>query len=136
MNQRYSNLNLYIAEKNKPVGCGYFYIITTSYLSHTAFTNREAFKKWLRLTGLKIGKRGWGERSRSFKLEGQYHSNCVMLDNKEFFNTYGHLEPFEKLCNGDYSIGFVERDELNGNILHYQNPNTNRFILEYKNILK
>jgi len=132
--QTYSqHWNLYFHPHNeKPVGCGYYYIVTNGAMSHTAFRTKIALKRWLNETGLKLGKKGW--MGRSISLTGTYTRNCEMLNTKEFFNKYGHLEPFYALDNGRYSIGFIERKE-SGNVLHIQNVNTDRPELDYQKIL-
>jgi hypothetical protein len=119
---------LHIADKSKPpIGCGYYYIVTHGAYSHTAFRTKRALKVWLKQTGLKIGKRTY---NRCVYLTGNYIRDNEMIDTKEFFNKYGHLEPFYALDNGDYSIGFIEHSP-EGNTLHIQNPNTDRPILDY-----
>ena len=98
-------------------------------MSHTAFRTKLALKTWLNITGLKLeGRKGW--LNRSVALSGTYTRNTEMLDTREFYNKYGHSEPFYALDNGNYSIGFIERREA-GNILHIQNCNTDRPILDY-----
>lgn len=134
--QTYSDSwNLYIHPKNEnPVGCGYYYLVTNGAMSHTAFRTKLALKTWLNITGLKLaGRKSW--LNRSVKLSGTYTRNTVMMNAKEFYNTYGHLEPFYALDNGDYSIGFIERKET-GNVLHIQNPNTDRPILDYFKVME
>ena len=50
--------NLHFCDQKKPpVGCGYYYIVTHGAMSHTAFRTKKELKTWLRLVGLKIGKR-------------------------------------------------------------------------------
>jgi len=124
---------LYLHPQNLPaVGCGYYYIVSHGAFSHTAFRTKKALKTWLSQTGLKIGKRN---NYRSVRLVGDYDRTLCMMNTKEFFNTYGHLEPFYALDNGSYSIGFIDRRE-DGNILLIQNPNTDRPILDYQKVRK
>ena len=132
--QKYSGCwSLYIHPKTeKPVGCGYYYVITCGAMSHTAFRTKRALKLWLQNTGSKIGRRSYGK---TVSLLGTYYRNTVMMDNRKFYNTFGHLEPFYALDNGDFTVGFIERAET-GNILHIQNPNTDRPILDYMKISK
>jgi len=126
------SLYLYICDQSKPaVGCGYFFLITTGAMSHTAFRTKKALKTWLKLTGLKIGRRS----GRQIKLIGNYTRNLEMSNMAEFYAKYGKHEPFYALDNGQYSIGFCERKET-GNILHIQNPNTDRPVLDYFKVMK
>lgn len=127
--QEHPKLIMNIHDQKLPaIGCGYYYTITTYCTAHTAFKTTEAMKLWLNQTGLKIGKRMWG---RAVRLTGTYFTDMVMLNNARFFAEYGQLEAIRWLSNGDYIIGFLERRE-NGNIIHYQNPNTNRLVLDYR----
>lgn len=127
-----NNLSLYIQDKKDlPIGCGYYYIIKSKSMSHTAFRTKEAFKTWLKITGIKIGRR-YAQRG-NVKLVGQYTSVCEMLNTKDFLKKYAHLEPYYALSNGEYTIGFYEQ-RPEGNILYYQNPNTDRPILDYKKV--
>lgn len=133
MNMEYNKLSLYIHDKNKaPVGCGYYYVVTNASTSHTAFRTKEALKYWLKTTGLKIGKRHWGS---AMFLTGSYTSVCEMLNNDEFIAKHAGKKTFYSLCNGSYSIGFIEETPT-GNILYCQNPNTDRFIFDYFKVMK
>jgi hypothetical protein len=130
MKTTYKNLHLFIQDsKKEPIGCGYYYIVTCGAMPHTAFRTKRAFKEWLSKTGLRIGKRTGWNRSRSVMLVGEYTEECVMLNNIEFFKEYGHLEPTYNLCNGDYTIGFIDRQT---NTIYSQNPNTDRFIFDHR----
>lgn len=131
MNQEYKSLSLTIVDRDKNpqgVGCGYYYLILSGGSSHTAFRTKTGLKGWLKLTGLKIGKRTW---HRSVQLLGGYSRSLEMHNSIDFFNRYGGLEPFPALDNGSYSIGFKE-NTANGVVLHIQNPNTDRMELDYK----
>ena len=126
------NFNLcFHDQKKEAVGCGYYYTVTCGAMSHTAFRTKKALKVWLNQTGLKMSKRSWG---RSVILTGSYVRNLEMMNTKKFYNTYGHLEPFYALDNGDYTIGFIERLD-SGNVLHIQNPNMDRPILDYFKVM-
>lgn len=123
--------NLYIHPSSLPaVGCGYYFIITKGAMSHTAFRTKKALNTWLSQTGLKIGKRRNG---RSVNLLGDYQRKSVMMDTKTFYNTYGHLEQFYVLDNGNYTIGFIDRSGIE-NVLYLQNCNMDRPILDYRKV--
>lgn len=123
--------HLYLHPSNLPaVGCGYYYIVTKGCTSHTAFRTKKALKTWLNQTGLKIGHR---TSYRSVSLVGEYTRTCMMMNQKEFLNSFGHLEPFYVLDNGSYSIGFIDR-KPDGNVLYLQNVNTDRPVLDYQKI--
>ena len=126
----YNNLYLFIQDsEKKPIGCGYYYIVTCGAMSHTAFRTKKALKYWLKTTGLRIGRRGkWRG---TINLKGSYQEGMEMLNTDEFFIKHAGKKPYYALCNGEYSIGFIEQTD-EGNILYYQNPNTDRMILDYK----
>lgn len=129
MDQVYEKMYVCIQDKKKPpVGCGYYYTISAMLGAHTAFATKEGFKLWLNITGLKLGKRGWGN---TVQLIGTYERRTLMLNNNEYYAQYGHLEPIRVMDNGDYCIGYVDRAGLH-NIIYVQNPNTNRKELNYQ----
>ena len=72
---------------------------------------------------------------RNVYLIGNYTRNLVMLDMADFYAKYGKFKPFYALDNGSYSIGFCEIRDC-GNILHIQNPNTDRPIIDYFKVSK
>jgi hypothetical protein len=129
----YSKLNLFIQDQTKkPIGCGYYYIVTNGGTSHTAFRTNKALKYWLKITGLKIGKRShWG--GGNVNLTGSYKQVVECLNNNEFFAKHAGKKTYYALCNGSYSIGFIDETPT-GNVLYCQNPNTDRFILDYKKV--
>ncbi len=132
MKTEFNKLQLFIQDKDKePIGCGYYYIVTNGSGSHTAFRTKKALNVWLKNTAIKIGKRGYW--SGVVHLEGQYTSAMEMLNNDEFFAKHAGQKTYFALCNGAYSIGFIE-ETPNGNVLYHQNPNTDRFILDYNKV--
>lgn len=134
MNTQYNKLSLFIQDKSKkPIGCGYYYIVTNGATSHTAFRTKTALKYWLKITGIRIGKRQWCKGS--VKLTGSYSSVTEMLNNDEFIAKHAGKKTFYSLFNGSYSIGFIEETPT-GNILYCQNPNTDRFIFDYAKVTK
>lgn len=129
---KHTNLQVYIQSyKDEPIGCGYYYIVTSGAASHTAFRTKIAFLNWLKQTGLKLDRR----IGRTILLRGEYTRYSVMQDQHEFFKNFSQYTPFYALDNGDYTIGFYEETEQ-GNNLYIPNPNTNRPILNHRQVQK
>jgi hypothetical protein len=129
MLQTYSNLTF--SYREHAVGLGYHYLITNGGTSHTAFKTWNAFKYWLEITGLTFDE---ANKEQNFaRINGSYSVESELLDNQEFFAKFGGIKPYYALCNGSYSIGFIETTE-SGNVLHVQNPNTDRFLLEHRQV--
>jgi hypothetical protein len=101
----------------------YRYTITDTF-SHTAFRTKTGLLRWLKDTGLKIGKKSYGNTRH---LEGRYISNC-MMDEIAFASLEGRES--KTLSNGDYTPSKITQE--NGiNVINYLNPNCNREVLEY-----
>ena len=117
----------YFKYSEKEVGCGYHYLISTPSFSHTAFRTYIEFQKWLEVTGLIF------DEEKEI-ITGQYTRQTEMTNTDEFYKKYAGMKTFYALDNADYTIGFIENTD-NGNILHIQNPNTDRPILNYFKIM-
>ncbi len=99
----YRHLNPWHISKLKKSNYDYQYSAEDGH-HKTAFRSRHELKQWLKLTGLKIHKRGhWG----LIWLKGTFSQSSEMMNREEFFAKFGHLEPFPALSNG-YHIGFKE----------------------------
>lgn len=132
MNATYNKLTVTFADQTKPaIGCGYFFIVHNGWTSHTAFRTKRALRTWMKECGLKLGKR---IHSTCWEIKGQYSRNCEMISHDLFVNKYGKLTPFYALDNGDYTLGFIE-PTISGNVLHVQNPNSDRKVYDYFEVM-
>ena len=109
---------------------GYRYLIQHKATSSRAFHTKEGLDKWLKDTGLKIGKEGW---LGNFQLKGTFRE-VSMRGNSEKLDAWAKeqgLRASSQLDNGEYTRSYIKEGKT-GNTIYYLNPNYKREILPYK----
>ena len=149
MELKHTDLYITILETKEAIekyGSGYKYLIKDQNFSHCAFRTEEGLNYWLKITGLKIGKKIehlWN----TYHIEGIYFENSILGINpltkgkfkinakeKEIRNNLldGTKLDLNSNCawlsNGNYTKGYVEKSDQ-GNIIHYLNPNEHKRII-------
>lgn len=108
--------------------CGYWYVVTTGAMSHTAFRTRRGLDKWLGELGLsladsaKLNEPGTGGTA----IIGAYRREYTKLDRPAFEAMDGvRVIVYE---NGSPALGIITNDDDGIRTLHVTNPNNDRAV--------
>lgn len=110
--------------------CGYWYLVTTGSMAHTAFAEREHFMAWLEDRGLKLkGEMPKHEQLAGVHIEGKYRTSMHMSYDA-FYSIEG--KRIRTLCNGEYTLGIIAQDPDGIYNVHTLNPNMrDRIVFDY-----
>jgi len=109
--------------------CGYWYVVQSHCMAHTAFATLEHLQLWACERGLTLptlAKQGdWG------KIGGEYRTESHLRDADEFESIPG--ERSRTLSNGDYVVAIIATDSDGIRTVHTLNPNVKgRRVYDYR----
>lgn len=124
--------NFYVSsltEERHQQTCGYWYVVSSGAMSHTAFANRDHLITWLEDRGLSmLGELSMAGTSSCVAVEGHYilashlsYDNFMSLDGKRI----------RMLDNGEYTLGVITEDDEGVSTVHHLNCNLNRMVYDY-----
>lgn len=101
--------------------CGYWYVVKTHAMAHTAFATRINLLRWLALRHLKLeGELAEAGTHSVVTVSGKYRTSSH-LSYDAFYSLEG--DRIRHLDNGDYTLGIITDDEDGIRTVHHLNPN-------------
>lgn len=114
--------------------CGYWYIVTTGAMSHTAFRTAEGLKRWLAERNLKLERplvEADGTKHDYQRIRGSYAKHMHMMEVEEWAK-FRPVITSRTLSNGDYVEAKITEDGQGVRTVHTLNPNVrNRITFDY-----
>jgi len=110
--------------------CGYWYVVTASAMSHTAFATQQGFLRWLEERGLEVDyvptavePKDYGQgKSNSCAIKGTYRTKMHMRMD-DFYALPSIVVRSKTLSNGDYVDALITLDDDGIRTVHTLNPN-------------
>lgn len=136
MLEHFTNLRLCTLDPEQQRRHGYWYIVTTDTLSHTAFRTRAGLLLWLSERGLQLSVNLPEHKTWSVQdIVGHYFKEMHYSETwKVAVARFEALRPVlvsRTLSNGEYVVAKITRDDGGVRTVHTLNPNMPRQTFDY-----
>jgi len=128
----YDNLRVTsLTEEQHLKTCGYWYLVTSRSMSHTAFKDRENLLQWMEERCLTLkGELAMAGTNSTVQIAGAYRRTSHMSYD-EFYSLEGTRVRI--VDNGDYTLGIICVDDDHFANVHHLNCNlSDRLIFDYQ----
>lgn len=134
MKQEHKNLTVCkLTPEQHERTCGYWYVVTSGAMPHTAFATRAGLNRYMRERGLELAKSLSDVRDEHdvSPINGFYRTESHLYDSDSFESIPG--ERTRTMSNGDYVVGILEHGADGVVTVHTLNPNVRtRKVFDYR----